>query len=124
MGKHTKEMIDCEFNDSSIDFRVLHFHGKNYRLKIPQLNDMIDPAASKFKVKSNSVTIELVKKKNKSWPDLKPTKSLVKAAEKAGKKGEEEGDPSASLMGMMKELYETGDDNVKRTIAESWSKAS
>ena len=65
-----------------------------------------------------------MKKKNKSWPDLKPTKSIVKAAEKAGKKGEEEGDPNASLMGMMKELYETGDDNVKRTIAESWSKAS
>jgi calcyclin binding protein len=27
-------------------------------------------------------------------------------------------------MNMMKELYETGDDEIKRTIAESWSKAN
>jgi hypothetical protein len=27
-------------------------------------------------------------------------------------------------MSMMKELYDTGDENMKRTIAESWQKAS
>ena len=32
-------------------------------------------------------------------------------------------DPNASLMGMMKDLYNSGDPEMKRTIAESWAKA-
>ena len=125
IGKHPKENIDCEFNDNGIDFRILNFNGgKNYRLKIQPLHDIIDPAASKFKVKSNSITIDLVKRKTKHWSDIKPTKSLTKVSSEIDKKkDDEEKDPSASLMGMMKELYETGDDNMKRTIAESWQKA-
>lgn len=34
IGKHKKEDIDCEFNDDSVDLRVLGFKGKNFRLKI------------------------------------------------------------------------------------------
>ena len=128
IGKHTKENIDCEFTDTGIDFRILNFNnGKNYRLKISPLHDLIDPAASKFKVKSNSITIDLVKKKSKHWSDIKQTKSLTKAADEIGKKkkkDEDEENPNAGLMSMMKELYDTGDENIKRTIAESWQKAS
>lgn len=122
IGKHTKENIDCEFTDTGIDFRILNFNGgKNYRLKIQPLHDIIDPAASKFKVKSNSITIDLVKKKSKYWSDIKPAKSLTKAANDIDKKkGEDDENPSANLLGLMKELYDTGDDNIKRTIAESW----
>lgn len=29
-------------------------------------------------------------------------------------------DPSASLMDMMKNLYQSGDDEMKKTIAEAW----
>ena len=32
-------------------------------------------------------------------------------------------DPQQSLMGMMKDLYNSGDDEMKKTIAESWGKA-
>ena len=32
-------------------------------------------------------------------------------------------DPQANLMTLMKDLYDKGDDTMKRTIAESWSKA-
>lgn len=112
IGKHTKENIDCEFTDTGIDFRILSFNGKNYRLKISPLHDLIDPAASKFKVKSNSITFDLVKKKSKHWSDIKQTKSLTKAADDIGKKKKDEGEenPSAGLMSMMKELYETGDE--------------
>lgn len=126
IGKHLKDNIDCEFTDTGIDFRILNFNGgKNYRLKIQPLHDLIDPAASKFKVKSNSITIDLVKKKSKHWSDIKPAKSLTKAAESMDKKkkDEDEENPGGNLMGLMKELYETGDDNIKRTIAESWQKA-
>jgi len=40
------------------------------------------------------------------------------------KRSEDDDNPAGNLMGLMKELYETGDDNMKRTIAESWQKAS
>ena len=53
----------------------------------------------------------------KKGGDAKPGKSGALDALGAGE------DPSASLMGMMKDLYNTGDDDMKRTIAESWSKA-
>ena len=29
-------------------------------------------------------------------------------------------DPSASLMGLMKQMYQDGDDEMKRTIAKAW----
>ncbi len=125
MGKHPKENIDCEFGDQAIDLRILNFKGKNLRLKINPLNGLIDPAACKLKIKSNSLSIELIKKKTKHWDDIKEKKSAV-SAPSLNKKGDDDlagGDPSASLMNMMKELYETGDDNMKRTIAESWTKA-
>lgn len=32
-------------------------------------------------------------------------------------------DPQASLMNMMKKMYEEGDQNMKRTIAEAWTKS-
>lgn len=33
-------------------------------------------------------------------------------------------DPSAGLMKMMKKMYDDGDENMKRTIAEAWTKAN
>jgi calcyclin binding protein len=90
-------------------------------LKIAPLNGLIDPAACKIKVKSNSLTVEMVKAKKKHWDDIKEKKKPTgEISAASSKKDEKEGDPSASLMNMMKELYETGDDNMKRTIAESW----
>ena len=75
IGKHTKQNIDCEFNDQSVDLRILNFNGKNLRLKISPLNGLIDPAASKLKVKSNSLTLEMIKSKTKYWDDIKEKKS-------------------------------------------------
>ena len=37
---------------------------------------------------------------------------------------EEEKDPGANIMGMMKKMYEQGDENMKRTIAEAWTKSN
>ena len=50
-----------------------------YRLKIPILNAEINPAKSKIRVKSNSITIALWKKESGQWSDLKEKKSPVSA---------------------------------------------
>ena len=33
-------------------------------------------------------------------------------------------DPSAGMMSMMKKMYEEGDENMKRTIAQAWTKSN
>ena len=33
-------------------------------------------------------------------------------------------DPQAGLMNMMKKMYEDGDENMKRSIAQAWTKAN
>lgn len=130
IGKHDKNNIDCEFSDQAVDLRILAFNGKNLRLKITPLNGLIDPAACKLKVKSNSLTLELIKAKNKRWDDIKEKKKTAGSSDDNAKTSDKKKKPSdidnptASLMNMMKEMYETGDDQIKRTIAESWSKAN
>lgn len=52
--------------------RILDFNGKNLRLKISPLNDLIKPAECKMKVRTNSIKLELKKKENKFWGDIKP----------------------------------------------------
>jgi hypothetical protein len=71
IGKLAKQNIDCEFNDQALDLRILNFNSKNLRLKIAPLNGLIDPAACKMKIKSNSLTLELKKAKKKYWDDIK-----------------------------------------------------
>ena len=38
-------------------------------------------------------------------------------------KMDEAKDPGDSLMQMMKNMYETGDDDMKRTIAKAWTES-
>lgn len=89
------------------------------RLSIPLLHEAIDESNSKTITNNNNVTVKLAKaKKGSKWPDLKFKEGAFKADDiDKGK------DPSASLMDMMKKMYEEGDDNMKRTIAEAWTKS-
>lgn len=120
IGKHDKHLIDCEFTDNSLDLRLLNFNGKNWRLKLVPLNGLIDPAASKLKVKSNSITLELVKANTRYWDDV--IKKKPGAPTKIPDNDERGNYPTNSLMGIMKDLYDNGDESMRRTIAEGWTK--
>ena len=97
---------------------------KNFRLKIPELHASISLAECKFNIKSSSISITLKKEKNENWTDIKPKASLLgDKKEKPGPKKEEEGDGMGGIMNMMKEMYNNGDDNMKKMIAESWQKS-
>ncbi len=94
------------------------------RLKIFPLGKEIDAAKSKCLVKSNSVTVTLIKKEAGNWMDLKE-KVMPFKTKHEGKKDEDEksDDPQASLMNMMKDMYDSGDSEMKKVIAQSWQKA-
>lgn len=87
-------------------------------MKILPLNKEIDDTKSKLTIKSNSVTLTLVKRTQEHWDDLKNKPSPFKKPNL-----EKNEDPQASLINMMKEMYDSGDDDMKRMIAQSWSKA-
>jgi calcyclin binding protein len=92
------------------------------RLKISPLNKEIKPADCNFLAKSNSVTITLAKNNKENWDDVKEKAAPFKLGKK-DKDVKEEADPQASMMNMMKEMYESGDDEMKKMIAQSWTKA-
>lgn len=117
----TRDKVTCEFGQDSFDLRVVGAGGKNYRLFVDTLEKDIVADESKFVVKKNRVTIKLKKVKGEysydHWNDLK------KKGGKLAKEKEKNKDPSAGIMDMMKDLYDTGDDNMRKIIGESMMKS-
>ena len=57
------------------------------------------------------------------WGHLKAVeKAAAKSKAKAPEMAANE-DPQTSLMNMMKQMYEEGDDSMKRTIAKAWTES-
>lgn len=115
--------MTCNFNVRGFDLKIKGLNGFNYRLKVHPLNKDINESESRIQVKSNSVTITLVKKGKENWGDLKDKPIPFGAKPKKSEEGAMPDDPQASLMNMMKEMYESGDDEMKKVIAQSWQKA-
>ena len=115
---HPKDRFVLESTETSICVSIIDFNGINYRLKFPKLCK--DIKGARTTVKSNGFSLTLKKKDKGHWDSLTPKKSVLKKEEDEEAKDSEPGD---SLMKMMKNLYEEGDDDMKRTIAEAWSKS-
>jgi len=120
--KLESEKVLCNFNERSLEFKVMELEGKNYSLVIKNLAEEIDPSKSHFKVKTDSVVVFLAKANQITW-------TAVTAEEKKSKEfkapklssPDASDDPNASLMNMMKQLYDSGDDDMKRQIAKSFA---
>lgn len=113
-----KERVSCSFEARSVDLKIHDFGGKNYRLVLTHLDKEIDPAESKAIVKKNMIKLKLRKVKGTygydSWIDLKS---------KNPSKDKSDADPAAGLMDMMKQMYDEGDDTMKKTLGEAMLKS-
>jgi len=116
-----KENIIFETKSDSFDLKILNYKGKNHRFTIKKLCNTIEPAASKFIHKNGKIVLTLKKEKSDHWDQLAYKDKPFNADGKKEKPQQE--DPNAAMMNMMKKLYEEGDDDMKRTIAQSWTKA-
>lgn len=118
-----KEAAVCKFTDRSLDLHVLT-DNKKYNLAINNLAENIDPVKSHIKVKTNMVLINLAKNKQKQWTCVtgveKRIKDLKDAKNDDMTKMTDKGDPESTLMNLMKQMYQNGDDDMKRTIAKAW----
>eukprot|EP00831_Metopus_contortus_P013516 TRINITY_DN1548_c0_g1_i1.p1 TRINITY_DN1548_c0_g1~~TRINITY_DN1548_c0_g1_i1.p1 ORF type:complete len:222 (+),score=58.95 TRINITY_DN1548_c0_g1_i1:209-874(+) len=124
VGALPKENIVVDFATNGFDLKVKGLDGKNYRLKIYPLNKEILPGNSRFSIKTNMISITMAKNGKEHWDDIKEKKKPFKNPSLGKEKGKgKEEDPQASLMNMMKEMYDSGDDEMKKVIAQSWMKA-
>ncbi|XP_070165124.1 calcyclin-binding protein [Polyergus mexicanus] len=119
-----KDAIICNFTDKSLDLRVLGLDNKNYNLTINNLCAEIDNEKSSFKVKTDMIVMLLAKKVVKDWSHITLVEKRIKDA-KSSTVPElgEDSDPGASLMNLMKKMYQDGDDEMKKTIAKAWTES-
>ncbi|KAL3870588.1 hypothetical protein ACJMK2_038637 [Sinanodonta woodiana] len=113
--------ITCDFTVRSFKLFVKDLKNKDYQVYVSSLFEDIDPKDSYYKVKTNTVLIMLKKKQTgKTWAYVTEKESQGKAKETKKQKFDESKDPSDSLMDLMKQMYEDGDDEMKRTIQKAW----
>ncbi|XP_010274827.1 PREDICTED: calcyclin-binding protein-like [Nelumbo nucifera] len=112
-----QEKVETVFKPMSLDIKFHDVQGKNYRCAIPKLNKEIVPEKSKVVVKPTRVIITLVKASKGNWLDLHFKEDKLKP------NMDKDRDPMAGIMDLMKNMYEEGDDEMKRTIAKAWTDA-
>lgn len=112
-----QQKIEAEFKPMCIDIKFHDLQGKNYRCAIPKLNKAIEPEKCKLVVKPTRVIITLFKASKGNWLDLHFKEDKLKP------NLDKERDPMAGIMDLMKNMYEDGDEDMKRTIAKAWTDA-
>ena len=113
--KLPKEAIQCDFEEESVELRILGIQNKNYRWT-SKLYSKIVPSSCKLIVRKDRVTLKLAKLHQESWLQLQPENKPIRPSSKSD-------DPSAGLMDLMRDMYQSGDDNMKKVIAEAFTKA-
>ncbi|KAJ3438894.1 calcyclin-binding protein [Anaeramoeba flamelloides] len=119
IGKIPRDNIKVEYTTSSVLLIITGYNDKNHKLFLSNLAKPI-LTNSTFKVRNNRVELILKKDGTDHWDSLKAKKSTITPPKVEKEKDE---DPMGGLMNMMKKMYEEGDDQTKRMIAESWQKS-
>jgi len=117
--------IKSKFTKNSFDVCIIGWKEKNYRFSCFNLSKEITPKDSYVK-QTNSGLIVYLAKANKSdfWDSLEKKKGLFGNKDEDEKGGlDKNKDPNASLMEMMRDMYQNGDPEMKRMIAEAWTKS-
>lgn len=119
VGDIPKDQVTCKFDKAAFDLIVNNLNGKSYRLKKDDLEHDIVPDKSKIIIKSDKVVVKLAKVKGEYgsfdyWSKLTDPKRKEKDKKKV--------DPSSSITDLMKEMYESGDDNIRKIIGETMVK--
>ncbi|KAK6051775.1 CS domain protein, partial [Cooperia oncophora] len=112
--------IQHSFTNTGYDITVSNHCGKNYVMTMKGLRDEIVPESSQIKQKTDMLLV-MMKKRNegKKWEQLTKLEYDQKQKRKP-KFDDKDDDPQASLMSMMKQMYDEGDDEMKRTIRKAW----
>lgn len=119
VGSLEKSNITCQFTATSFDLIVKDYKGKSYRLWKDNLENEIDADKCKKVIKADKILVKLAKKKSEygsydHWSSLTATNNKKKSSNKEN--------PAAGIMDMMKDMYESGDDKMRKVIGETMMK--
>ena len=116
--------IKSKFTKTSFDVCILNWKGRNYRFSCFNLSKEINPTDSYVK-QTNSGLIVYLAKANTSdfWDSLEKKKGLFGNKDEDSPALDKNKDPNQSLMEMMRDMYQNGDPEMKRMIAEAWTKS-
>jgi len=123
--KGVKELPAENIKINGTQVTIENLNNKNFIYNLPKL--LHETSTFTFKQKDDMLLLMLKKTEaNKKWEFLTKTDKEKKdekdsSMDKPGK--DEAADPSASIMNMMKKMYNEGDDEMKKTIAKAWTQA-
>lgn len=113
--------VSSKFTSNSLELKVFGLKGKNYQFQMVSLLHPIVPKSSSVKVKAGKLSILLKKSKEENWSCL--TAAENKNSKIQQPKFDENKDPGAGIMDLMRKMYDEGDDEMKRTIAKAWTES-
>jgi len=114
VGTLPPESIQVEFKSNAVDIKVHGLNNQNYRFS--RVLNEIAPEECSYKIRANRIVLALKKKETGHWDKLE-SKKEKKKPDISNK------DPNAGIMELMKNMYEEGDDEMKRTIAKAWTES-
>jgi calcyclin binding protein len=113
----SQDKAAADFAEQSADLKIHDVGGKNYRLTFPKLSKRISPEQSSVVVKPKRITLVLTKAEPGTWLDLQAKEDKLKKPKLDDK------DPMSGIMDLMKNMYEDGDEEMKKSIAKAWSES-
>ncbi|XP_045908072.1 calcyclin-binding protein [Micropterus dolomieu] len=119
--KIPSENVEVNFTEGSFSVLVKELDGKNHQMTVLNLLYPIDEKDSYKKIKTDMVLVMCKKHTAKKWECLTKVEKLSKEKDKPPV--DDNTDPSAGLMSMLKKIYSEGDDEMKRTINKAWSES-
>ncbi|KAF2901079.1 hypothetical protein ILUMI_05135 [Ignelater luminosus] len=115
------ENVTCQFTTKSLELQVKDLENKDYSFTVNNLLMPINPSESNWKIKSDMILINAAKVEQKTWDFVTETEKRASESKKLPSVDpNDKADPSEGLMSLMKNMYDQGDDEMKRTIAKAW----
>ncbi|CEF69108.1 Calcyclin-binding protein [Strongyloides ratti] len=114
------ESFQLNVESNSVCFKATNVNGRDYEFILKGLFDKVIPEECNFKQKTDMILITLSKAKKEKWTSvLKLNEKKKNAFSAAG----DESNPQESIMNLMREMYENGDNEMRKTIGEAMLKA-
>ncbi|OAF66381.1 CacyBP [Intoshia linei] len=114
------ENITIEVSDNKVSVTIREFNNFNYKFHVGPLSGDVTRDGTYHRKRNNKLVL-FIKKSSKQ--NFTPLLAADKSKEvNAVKPQEKSGDAGNDLMNMMKKMYDEGTPEMKRTIAEAWTK--
>lgn len=118
----TIDVVDCKFKPQSFDLKISNAEGNPFRLYRDNLANDILVEKSYVRVKDGHILVKLGKNKTNyghdTWEDLVDRRRRPVGDD--GKREDEE--PSTDIMNMMEDMFNHGNENIRKIIGETMNK--